>query len=471
MTSTGEPVGLQLARMAAQRPDHPVVRVVAADGSESSLSLRELEQESNRVARRLIEAGVGPGGRVASTLGNTLGHYVASFATWKAGGCFVPLNTRSPAHERQVLLELVDPVVHLEALPDTTGVSADALPPVTSDPGLALASGGSTGRPKLIVTPGPWGTLPWDFLAGIGFQEGMTQLVSGPVHHNGPFVMGYYGLLLGHSLVVLERFDAALALDVVERYAVDAAFLVPTTMRRLLDEWQRCPREVSSLRAVVHSSAPCPPWLKRAWIDLVGAEHLFEGYGASEGVGGAHVRGDVWLEHPGTVGRPYCETRVVGTDGAPLPPNEVGEIFMRRHPDGRKTYEYVGSPPAAETEDGFVSVGDLGWLDDEGFLFLADRRTDLIITGGVNVYPAEVEAALTEYPDVLDAVVVGVPDDEWGSRVHAVIQPRDVAAPPPPTALVAHCKQRLASYKVPKTFEFVAALPRSEAGKIQRRGL
>jgi bile acid-coenzyme A ligase len=468
MTAEVEPVGSQLARMADAEPDRVAVRLVEPEATESTMSLRVLEQESNRLAHRLVAEGVRPGTRVTSTLGNSLEHYVAAFATWKAGGCFVPLNPRSPGPELQGLLDLARPVVHLEALPDVTGLDATPLSPVLADPGLALASGGSTGLPKLVVTPGAWGSLPWDFLGGVGFREGMTQLVTGPVHHNGPFVMSYYGLLLGHSLVVMRRFDQRLALELVERHRVEAVFLVPTTMRRLHEEWKERRRDVSSLQAVVHSSAPCPAWLKHAWIDLVGPEHLFEGYGASEGVGGAHVRGDEWLTRPGTVGKPYCDTRIVAPDGSPAAPGEVGEVFMRRHPDGRATYAYLGSAPAATTGDGFVSVGDLGWLDEDGYLFLADRRGDLIITGGVNVYPAEVEAALTSAPDVADAVVVGEPDDEWGQRVHAVVQPRDLSAPPSAEALAEHCKSLLAPYKVPKSFDFVSELPRTDAGKIRR---
>jgi bile acid-coenzyme A ligase len=464
------PVGIQLAGMAQDVPARVAVRLVTPDGTETTLTTRDLDAASNRCARWLLAQGAGPGTRVASTLGNSLEHYVVAFGAWKAGSCFVPLNARAPERELTDLVDLVDPVVLVGDSPELGTHSSAPLDPVVCDPGLALATGGSTGRPKLIVTPGPWGELPWDFLSGIGLRHGMTQLISGPVHHNGPFVMGHYGLLLGHALVVLERFDASLALDQIERHRVQAAFLVPTTMRRLLDEWRNRAGDLSSLEAVVHSSAPCPPWLKQAWIELVGAEHVFEAYGSSEGVGGAHVRGDTWLERPGTVGRPYSEVRITGPDGALLGPDEIGEIYLRRYADGRRTYEYVGAPSAPATPDGFVTVGDMGWLDSDGYLFLADRRHDLIITGGINVYPAEVEAALSEHPDVLDVAVIGVADDEWGARVHAIVQPRG-STPPQRADLIDHCKARLAGYKVPKTFDFVESLPRTDAGKLRRSAL
>src|SRR5262249_18349048 len=146
---------------------------------------------------------------------------------------------------------------------------------------------------------------------------------------------------------------------------------------------------------------------------------------------------------------------------------EVGEIFFRLF-DPEPTYYYIGSPPVKSTPDGFMSVGDMGWVDEEGYLFLADRRVDLIISGGANIYPAEVEAALTEHPAVRDVAVIGLPDDDWGKIVHAVIQPRDAANPPAIRALDAHCRERLAAYKVPKSYEFVAALPRDDTGKIRR---
>lgn len=473
-----QPISEQISDLVAEGPHRVVLRAVSPDGAEQELTAAEMDAWSNRVGALLLAQGVRPGRRVLSDLGNSLEHYVAALGTWKAGGCFVPLNPRAPVREVVELVALAEPVVCVGTIA-ATGASfsreelraaPDALPlePVVPNPGLALASGGSTGRPKLIVTPGEWGELPLDFLTETGFATGQRQLVTGPVHHNGPFVMSYYGLLMRHSLVVMERFDADLALDLIERHAIEAVFLVPTTMRRLLEAQSRHPRDLSSLRTVLHSAAPCPAWLKREWIGLVGPTHLYEGYGASEGVGGAVIRGDEWLARPGSVGRPYCELRILAEDGKPAPPGEVGEIWARRNDDGSATYEYVGSPPARTTPDGFVSIGDLGHLDEDGFLYIADRRVDLIISGGVNVYPAEVEAALSEHPDVVDVAVVGLPDAEWGARVHAVVQCRDPQSPPDHSELDLHCRARLAPYKLPKSYDFVVALPRTDAGKLRR---
>jgi bile acid-coenzyme A ligase len=231
-------------------------------------------------------------------------------------------------------------------------------------------------------------------------------------------------------------------------------------------------RDFSSIQAIQSSAAPCPIWLKQAWIDLLGPEKVHEVYGSAEGIGATMIRGDEWLEHQGSVGRPVnCELRILDEAGNDLPPGEVGEIFTRPTETDGPTFQYVGAPNAKSTPDGFYSIGDLGWLDANGYLFIADRRTDMIVSGGANVYPAEVEAALHDHPAIADLAVVGVPDEEWGRRVHAVVQPADPAHPPPVAELDAWARERITSYKVPKTYELVAELPRNEAGKIRRSAL
>jgi bile acid-coenzyme A ligase len=230
-------------------------------------------------------------------------------------------------------------------------------------------------------------------------------------------------------------------------------------------------RDLSGL-IVYHTAGSCPAWLKREWIAKLGPSHVHEAYGASENVGYTTIDGEEWLRHPGSVGRPrHCEVRVTDEQGRQLPAGHVGTVHLRPLAGEGPAYAYLGSDPLPTTEDGFTTVGDLGWLDEEGYLYIADRRTDLIITGGVNVYPAEVEAVLVRHDQVADAVVVGLPDVEWGRRVHAIVQPVDVANPPTADELAAHVAGQLSSAKRPKTYEFLAQVPRDESGKVRRSQL
>jgi bile acid-coenzyme A ligase len=209
----------------------------------------------------------------------------------------------------------------------------------------------------------------------------------------------------------------------------------------------------------------------RAWFELVPPERFAFTYGGSEGHGLCMASGDQWLQHPGTVGQPLdAEVKILDEDGNELPTGEIGEIYMRNRHDG-PSYQYIGIPTPAGTPDGFGSFGDMGYVDEDGFVYIADRRRDMIVTGGANVYPAEVEAVITEHTGVLDVVVVGLPDPEWGHRVHAIVQPVDPDRAPDTDELRAHCKARLAAYKVPKEFEIVARVPRSAAGKVNRSAL
>jgi bile acid-coenzyme A ligase len=297
-----------------------------------------------------------------------------------------------------------------------------------------------------------------------------VHLVASPLYHTNGFVLGQSALLQGDTVVLMERFDAGRAVDLIERRRVTVATMVATMLARVMRLPAIESRDLSSLRYVRAGGAPCPAWLARRWIDLVGPDRFLIGYGASERIGGTTITGREWLDHPGSVGRPVdAEVKILDDDGTLAAPGEVGDIFLRAvgEPDW-PPFEYRGAAAPPTSPDGFISVGDLGWVDDEGYLYIADRRADLIVTGGANVYPAEVEAALSEHPGVADVAVIGLADEEWGRRVHAVIQPVDWDSPPSSDELRAHCRSRLASYKVPKAFELQRLLPRTDAGKINR---
>jgi bile acid-coenzyme A ligase len=343
------------------------------------------------------------------------------------------------------------------------------------DPAHAIATSGATGRPKVVISPGagvydpePLAVSAAEYMHTRG---GQIQLIPAPLYHTNGFRISHNSLLEDQQIVVMERFTAERAVGLIERYGINLMTMVPTMLMRVARLPDLASRDLSSLDAVLQGGACCPQWLLRAWFDIVGADHFFVAYGSSEGVGLTITRGDEWLHHPGTVGRGMgTEIRILDEEGNDVPRGEVGEIFMRRLIDNGPTYVYRGAPPAKSTADGFTTVGDLGWLDEDDFLYIADRRSDMIVSGGANIYPAEIEAALSEHPHVVDVAVIGLSDEEWGRRVHALIQP-DPLAPPSEADLQSHCRERLTSYKAPKSYEFVDTLPRTDAGKINRSAL
>ena len=256
----------------------------------------------------------------------------------------------------------------------------------------------------------------------------------------------------------------------MQEHAVDWMYAVPTMMGRIwrLPEEQRRCYDVSSLRVVLHMAAPCPPWLKRAWMDWLGPDRVWELYGATEVQAVTLLTGSEWLSHPGTVGRPVVgEMQVLDPAGAPTPAGEIGEIWMRRGPGLPNPYRYLGAD-ARTMGDGWESVGDMGSIDDEGYVYLADRKSDMLIVGGANVYPAEVEAALSEHPLVRSAVVIALPHDDLGQVPHALVELEgDVTD----EELRAHLAERLATYKIPRSFERVREPLRDDAGKVRRSAL
>jgi bile acid-coenzyme A ligase len=286
--------------------------------------------------------------------------------------------------------------------------------------------------------------------------------------------MSMAALFHGNHVVVMKRFDAAAARALIERHRVDWMYAVPTMMLRIwrLAEAERDARDLASLRTLFHLAAPCPPWLKEAFIGWLGAARIWELYAATEVQAVTVIGGEEWLTHRGSVGRPVLgEIVVLAPDGTPCPLGTVGEVWMRRGPGTPPPYRYVGA--AARTRpDGWESVGDMGHFDADGYLYLADRQSDMILVGGANVYPAEVEAALEAHPAVRSACVIGLPDEELGNVPHAIVQ---LASEPggdvSDEALRQYCRACLSGYKVPRTFERVAQPLRDDAGKVRRSAL
>lgn len=471
--------GRAIAWHAERTPDRPAL---VHEGR--SRSWAAFEARTNRLARDYAARGVGSGDLVTIALPNGFGFYEAAAAAWKLGATPQPVSAKLPELERRAIVETANPALvvgvddaefpKLASVPP--GFEADPaledgpLPDVVAPHVRCMTSGGSTGRPKLILDLTPGEVDPE--VATNGMQVGGTTLVAGPLFHSGPFITSWQCLFSGGTVVVMTRFDAVEALGLIERHAIDWVLFVPTMMQRIwkLPTEERECFDLGSLRRVMCTGAPSPAWLKQAWIDWIGPEKIWEAYGGSERISGTQISGVEWLEHRGSVGKPTegRKLRVIGPDGRECAPGEVGEIFMMPSGGQGTTYRYIGAQMQS-TEDGWETLGDLGWLDEDGYLYLADRKTDMIVTGGENVYPAEVEAALDAHPRVRSSAVVGLPDEDLGQRIHAIV---DVpAADLDEDALRAHLEKHLVRYKLPRSFEFVTEPLRDDAGKVRRSAL
>lgn len=453
---------------------------IAVTYPDGTLTWSALDQRSNRRARQLAALGVKRDDLVAVMLPNGTEFHEAVAGVWKAGAtpCVLPSNL--PGREAMEMLALARPtavigdidVAHagarIPAAADLSAFSADPVGDAGAAHWKAVASGGSSGRPKIILDTMPAfidpETAPY---LPLGLRPGGAMLNPGPLYHNVPFLFTGLGLLAGAHVVGMRRFDAEEALRLIDRHRVEFVVFVPTMMQRILalPDAVRQAYDVSSLKMVWHMAAPCPAWVKRGWIDWLGAERIFEAYGGTEGGGGTAITGQEWLAKPGSVGRAVSGAlRVLREDGSEADVGEVGEIHFA--PAGRDRFRYVGAEAKTNADGGF-SIGDLGHIDEDGYLFLADRRSDLILRGGANVYPAEVEAALDEHPLVSSSAVIGLPSEDLGERVHAIIElcegeRLDLAA------IAAHLEDRLAKYKRPATYEISQTPLRDDAGKVRR---
>lgn len=477
------PVGAAFRFWVDRDPDKPAVtEVEPATGAETTISWGQLERRSNRLARAYEGLGVGQDDLVTVGLPNGIEFYAASLAIWKLGATPQPISYRLPDRERQAIVELADPPLVVGVEPGlhgdrptvAPGYEPDAdlddgplLPDRTAASMKAPTSGGSTGRPKIILSGSP-AVMDPEAPGAFGMGVDGVHLVPGPMYHNAPFMFSVQGLLKGNHLVVMRRFDAARALQLIDCHRCDWALMVPTMMLRIwrLPDDERLGRDLSSLKGILHLAAPCPAWLKEAWIDWLGPEVIWELYAGTEAQGVTIISGQDWLEHKGSVGRPAPGTmKICDEEGNEVGPGVVGEVWMR--PPAQATYRYIGAE-ARVSDDGWESLGDMGSMDADGFLYLADRRADMILSGGANVYPAEVEAALDEHPAIRSCAVIGLPDDDLGSRVHAVIQ---AAEPIDEAELKRFLAERLVTYKIPRSFELVDEPVRDDAGKVRRSGL
>ena len=341
-----------------------------------------------------------------------------------------------------------------------------------------LYTSGTTGRPKGVYRRQPIGAGATTRTVPVyGYRPGEdVHLCTGPLYHAAPLAFSLaIPLLCGVTVVLMDGWDAEETLRLVDRHRVTHTHLVPTMFHRLLSlpEEVRSRYDTSSLRFVVHGAAPCPVPVKQALMDWMGPI-VYEYYAATEGTG-SWVDPKTWLVHPGTVGKPVDPegVRICDADGSPLPAGEVGLVFLKAPAVGRFEYFKDSNKTADAYRGEYFTLGDMGYKDEEGFLYLTDRTANLIISGGVNIYPAEVDAVLLTHPAVGDAATIGVPHAEWGEEVKAVVELQPGVAPSEELAaeLIEHCRNGLAHFKCPRSVDFVDQLPRQDNGKIYKRVL
>ncbi len=473
-------MGTLLDLQARRDPHRPAV---TCDGR--TLTRAEFAARANRRARALQRAGVIAGDFVAIALPNGPAFLELAFASWILGATPAPVSYRLPAPELSAIIDLMQPRLVIggeatraagvafmdEAATYDETLSPDPLPEQIAAHVKAIASGGSTGRPKVIVDHAPSVCDPDN--PSLGMQGGDTVVIPGPLYHAAPFGLAYMALCWGCHVVVTRRFDPSETLRLIGEHQAQWAYLVPTMMHRIwrLPDAERAAADVSSLEMIVHIASACPVWLKEKWIEWLGPDRVWEVYSGTEAMGGTSIGGREWLTHKGSVGRlmPGSQIKILKEGGAEAAPNEIGEVYFLPAGGRGATYHYIGAEPRALGE--WETFGDLGHIDEEGYLYLADRRTDLIISGGANIYPAEVEAAVDAYPGVLSSVVVGLPDEDLGQRVHAILEMPLEAGPLDIDAVKAFLAARIAPYKLPRSFEVTTERLRDDAGKVRRSAL
>jgi fatty-acyl-CoA synthase len=496
-----------LGHRAAVHPDRPAV-IMAGTGEVTTYG--QLDERSNRLAHVLRAAGLRTGDHLALMMENSSALLEVTWAAQRSGLYYTALNSHLRRSEVQHILDdcgavaffvsgrLGDVAGELDLdrirLRVAVGGDVDGFEPYETALGRGKAtpigdeaegremlySSGTTGVPKGVrkaLTPGPPGD-PGSASVQIAMNIGArgiggdtVYLSPAPLYHSAPLVYCMATHRLGGTCVVMESFDAEGCLQAIERYRVTHAQFVPTMFTRMLrlPEEERRAFDLSSLTWAVHAAAPCPVPVKQemmAWWGPI----IHEYYAGTEDIGFAQITPEEWLAHPGSVGRPMGEVHIVGDDDEEVPVGRDGTVYFA----GGREFDYHNDPDKTarmRNAKGWRTLGDVGHLDDEGYLYLTDRASDMVVAGGVNIYPREAELALADHPQVVDVAVFGVPDEEMGEALLAVVQPEDPARPPDAAELIAWCRGRLAPYKCPRSVEFVESMPRDPSGKLFKRVL
>lgn len=479
---------MNIADHATGAADSPAL--IVADGD--TVSYGELYARSQRVAALLHDAGLRRGDGVALVLPNRKEFLEITWGCQLSGLYYSAINTHFTADEVAYVIDDSEAKAVFvdaggEVRINVAGVSRpyeDALdgagetPPI-SDGSEMLYSSGTTGWPKAVRRPlpddgkGSWAqkVLEYSLTQRYGMTESSVYLSPAPLYHAAGVNYTMAVQRVGAASIVMPKFDAEAVLRVIETHRVTHAQFVPTMFVRMLKlpDAVREAYDVSSLECVIHAAAPCPVDVKQRmmkWFRPI----IHEYYGGTEGFGGTTIGPEEWLAHPGSVGKPWTPVHVIGEDGVELPVGESGELYF----EGGPAFEYFkdsDKTASVSNDRGWRSLGDMGYVDEDGYIYLTDRSTFMIVSGGVNIYPQEAENLLVMHPKLVDAAVFGVPNEEFGEEVKAVVQPADgVAAGPELEAeLIEYCRAHLATYKCPRTVEFDAELPRDPNGKLYKR--
>jgi long-chain acyl-CoA synthetase len=447
------------------------------------ITYRELDEAIAGASGALHRRGVGPGARLGIALRNRPEWMVAALGAARLGAEVVPIPHGATADERAYFCEDGEVVYLLDeaALADFTADAAQPLPDDLPAPRpdyvtLRPYTSGTTGRPKAVLRPAPdaeasiAGMVRYYESYGIGAAD-EVNLSASPLHHLAGFSGPHGALIVGHTCVLMDHFDASEAIARMQSERVTYWWCAPVHLYRLtrLPDDVKASADLSSFKRVLHGSAPCAESLKREVMALFPPGVVFETYGGTETMGTV-ISAEEWLERPGSVGRPAVGStiKIFDDDGNELPPGETGLIYIGS--DYGRGFRYSG--PAELTESVYrgelATLGDVGYVDDAGYLYVVDRRKDMVITGGANVYPAEVESVLAEHPAVGEVAVIGVPDDEYGELVVAIVVP---VADVTPDELITFAREHLVAYKCPRRVELVDELPRDPMGKIRKRDL
>jgi long-chain acyl-CoA synthetase len=460
-----------------------------------TVSYGELYARSQRVAALLYDAGLRRGDGVALVLPNRPEFLEITWGCQLSGLYYSAINTHFTSDEVAYVIEdseakavFVDTGADIRISvsgdgPDWSSyeevLATAGDPPPISDGSEMLYSSGTTGRPKAVRRPlpedgkGSWAqkVLEYTLTQRYGMSTSSVYLSPAPLYHAAGVNYTMAAQRVGAASIVMPRFDAEEVLRLIETHRVTHAQFVPTMFVRMLKlpEAVRERHDVSSLQCVIHAAAPCPVDVKHRMMKWFGPI-IHEYYGGTEGFAGTTIGPEEWLAHPGSVGKPMTAVHVIGDDGAECAIGESGELYF----EGGPSFEYFKDPAktaSVSNEHGWRTLGDMGYVDEDGYLYLTDRSTFTIVSGGVNIYPQEAENLLVMHPKLVDAAVFGVPNEEFGEEVKAVVQPADGVATCPEleAELIAYCRAHLAAYKCPRTVEFDADLPRDPNGKLYKR--